>query len=91
MGTAIVIGAGPGIGLSVARRIAREGLPVGVIAPGVGGHRLGHAASVTVMGEVAPATAFDPDEIAEHHWRLHAQPPGAWEHEVVHGPEASGR
>src|SRR5687767_13244635 len=28
----IVIGAGPGIGVSVARRLAREGLPVGVIA-----------------------------------------------------------
>ena len=34
MGTAIVIGAGPGIGMSVARRIARGGLPVGVIARG---------------------------------------------------------
>jgi NAD(P)-dependent dehydrogenase (short-subunit alcohol dehydrogenase family) len=45
-----------------------------------------HAASVTVMGEVAPGTAFDPDEIAEHYWRLHTQPPAAWEHEVVHGP-----
>ena len=29
---AIVIGAGPGIGIAVARRLAREGLPVGVIA-----------------------------------------------------------
>lgn len=29
---AIVIGAGPGIGVSVARRFAREGLPVGVLA-----------------------------------------------------------
>jgi NAD(P)-dependent dehydrogenase (short-subunit alcohol dehydrogenase family) len=29
---AIVIGAGPGIGTSVARRLAREGLPVAVLA-----------------------------------------------------------
>jgi NAD(P)-dependent dehydrogenase (short-subunit alcohol dehydrogenase family) len=214
VGTAIVIGAGPGIGLSVARRVAREGLPVGVIAraeptvasatAALSGHevhgavadatdeaalrgaldeiagRLGppellvynaaliradaigelsaaqhltawaanvvgaitaaahvapgmaergrgtivitggmpepvpaytslslgkagvrtlvalldeaygaagvHVASVTVMGEVAPGTAFDPDEIAEQYWRLHAQPRGAWEHEVLHGP-----
>ncbi|MEV0193884.1 SDR family NAD(P)-dependent oxidoreductase [Kitasatospora purpeofusca] len=44
-----------------------------------------HAASVTVAGAVAPGTAFDPDDIAEHYWRLHTQPRGAWEHEVVHG------
>jgi NAD(P)-dependent dehydrogenase (short-subunit alcohol dehydrogenase family) len=50
-----------------------------------------HAASVTVLGEVAPGTAFDPDDIAEHYWRLHTQPPGAWEHEIVHGPPASAR
>jgi NAD(P)-dependent dehydrogenase (short-subunit alcohol dehydrogenase family) len=29
---ALIIGAGPGIGASVARRVAREGLPVGIIA-----------------------------------------------------------
>src|SRR6201995_2319867 len=45
-----------------------------------------HAASVTVLGEVAPGSAFDPDDIAEHYWRLHLQPRPAWEHEVVHGP-----
>jgi NAD(P)-dependent dehydrogenase (short-subunit alcohol dehydrogenase family) len=41
-----------------------------------------HVASVTVTGAVAPGTAFDPDDIAERYWRLHLQPPGAWEHEV---------
>jgi NAD(P)-dependent dehydrogenase (short-subunit alcohol dehydrogenase family) len=45
-----------------------------------------HAASVTVMGEVAPGTAFDPDDIAEYYWQLHTQPLGGWEHEVLHGP-----
>jgi NAD(P)H-dependent FMN reductase/NAD(P)-dependent dehydrogenase (short-subunit alcohol dehydrogenase family) len=43
-----------------------------------------HVATVTVTGAVAPGTAFDPDEIAEHYWRLHTQPAGAWEREVVH-------
>lgn len=43
-----------------------------------------HVATVTVAGAVAPGTAFDPDEIAEHYWRLHTQPAVAWEHEVVH-------
>jgi NAD(P)-dependent dehydrogenase (short-subunit alcohol dehydrogenase family) len=44
-----------------------------------------HAASVTVNGHVAPGTAFDPDDIAEHYWRLHTQPRHAWEQEAVHG------
>jgi NAD(P)-dependent dehydrogenase (short-subunit alcohol dehydrogenase family) len=44
-----------------------------------------HVASVTVTGAVAPGTEFDPDDIAAHYWRLHNQPRGAWEYEVVHG------
>jgi NAD(P)-dependent dehydrogenase (short-subunit alcohol dehydrogenase family) len=43
-----------------------------------------HVATVTIAGGVAPGTAFDPDEIAEHYWRLHAQPVGAWEPEVLY-------
>ncbi|MEU3479481.1 SDR family NAD(P)-dependent oxidoreductase [Streptomyces sp. NPDC033754] len=44
-----------------------------------------HVASVTVPGAVAPGTAYDPDDIAEHYWRLHNQPRECWEREVVHG------
>ncbi len=44
-----------------------------------------HVATVTVGGVVAPGTAYDPDAIADHYWRLHAQAPDAWEREVVHG------
>ena len=44
-----------------------------------------HVASVTVGGPVAPGTAYDPDDIAEHYWRLHTQPAGEWEREVRHG------
>ncbi|MEV5556500.1 SDR family NAD(P)-dependent oxidoreductase [Nonomuraea wenchangensis] len=43
-----------------------------------------HVASVTVAGPVAPGTAFDPDDIAEHYWRLHTQPRDRWQHEVLH-------
>jgi NAD(P)-dependent dehydrogenase (short-subunit alcohol dehydrogenase family) len=43
-----------------------------------------HVAAVTVAGPVAPGSAFDPDDIAEHYWRLHAQPPHAWEPELVY-------
>lgn len=52
--------------------LAREYGPSGV-----------HAATVTIGGAVAPGSRFDPDRIAEHYWRLHAQPPHAWEHEVT--------
>jgi len=43
-----------------------------------------HVATVTVAGAVAPGTAFDPDDIAELYWRLHAQPADAWEREVLY-------
>ena len=43
-----------------------------------------HVASVTVDGSVAPGTDFDPDDIAEHYRRLHAQPRARWEREVLH-------
>jgi NAD(P)-dependent dehydrogenase (short-subunit alcohol dehydrogenase family) len=40
-----------------------------------------HAATITVGGAIATGTAFDPDAIAEHYWRLHAQPREQWETE----------
>lgn len=43
-----------------------------------------HVASVTIDGPVAPGSAFDPDEIAEHYWALHAQPRSHWQREVLH-------
>lgn len=43
-----------------------------------------HAATVTVAGAVAPGTDFDPDDIAEHYWRLHTQPRHRWDREIVH-------
>lgn len=42
-----------------------------------------HVASVTVGGSVAPGTAFDPDDIAEHYWRLHVQPRNLWVRETL--------
>jgi NAD(P)-dependent dehydrogenase (short-subunit alcohol dehydrogenase family) len=45
-----------------------------------------HFASVTVDGPVAAGTDFDPDDIAEHYWRLHTQARSAWEREAYHGP-----
>jgi NAD(P)-dependent dehydrogenase (short-subunit alcohol dehydrogenase family) len=43
-----------------------------------------HVATVTIAGAVVPGTAFDPDDIAERYWQLHAQPVGAWEREVLY-------
>ncbi|MEV4169020.1 SDR family NAD(P)-dependent oxidoreductase [Nonomuraea sp. NPDC049709] len=47
-----------------------------------------HVASVTVAGPVAPGTDFDPDDIAEHYWRLHTQPRERWEREILHAGTA---
>ncbi|MFI7272944.1 SDR family NAD(P)-dependent oxidoreductase [Streptomyces sp. NPDC049879] len=47
-----------------------------------------HAASIRVDGPVAPGTAFDPDDIAAHYWRLHTEPRGRWTHEAVHSGDA---
>jgi short-subunit dehydrogenase len=44
-----------------------------------------HVATVTVGDAVAAGGPYDPDRIAGYYWRLHAQPPQAWEHEVVVG------
>ncbi len=41
-----------------------------------------HVATVTVCSAIAPGTRFDPDDIAEHYWQLHRQPPGTWEREI---------
>jgi NAD(P)-dependent dehydrogenase (short-subunit alcohol dehydrogenase family) len=42
-----------------------------------------HAATVTVGGGVAPGSLWDPEDIADHYWRLHAQQRADWTHEVV--------
>lgn len=42
-----------------------------------------HVASVTVGGPVEPGTDYDPDDIAEHYWRLHIR--DLTDHEVRHG------
>ena len=40
------------------------------------------AATVTICGNVAAGTAFDPDRIAETYWQLHVQPAESFEREV---------
>lgn len=42
-----------------------------------------HVATVTVGGAIAPGTVLDPDAIAAHYVRLHAQPASAWEREIL--------
>jgi NADP-dependent 3-hydroxy acid dehydrogenase YdfG len=42
-----------------------------------------HVATVTVAGAVEPGTAFDPDGIADHYWRLHTQPRSEWQRELT--------
>lgn len=43
-----------------------------------------HVATITIAGTVAPGGRFDPDRIAEHFTRIHAEPPGAWTVEHIH-------
>lgn len=51
-----------------------------------------HVATVTVGGPVVRGGAFDPDDIAEHYWRLHREQPDEWTTEVLHdGRSVSGR
>ena len=38
-----------------------------------------HVATVTVYGNIAPGSNFDPDDIAERYWRVHNQPRDEWE------------
>ncbi len=61
---------------ALTRLLDREYGPAGV-----------HVATVTVAGPVAAGSRFDPDRIAEEYWRLHTQPRGAWEHEVLFAGE----
>jgi NADP-dependent 3-hydroxy acid dehydrogenase YdfG len=52
--------------------LAREYEPAGL-----------HVATVTVGGGVSAGGRYDPDRIAQEYWRLHTQPRGAWEREVL--------
>lgn len=42
-----------------------------------------HVGLVTIAGQVAAGTGFDPDRIAALYWELHQEPPGAWSAERV--------
>jgi NAD(P)-dependent dehydrogenase (short-subunit alcohol dehydrogenase family) len=48
-----------------------------LVAAEVGGDGV-HAASVTIVGQVAPGTAFDPNNIAELFWTAHTHGRDAW-------------
>lgn len=50
-----------------------------------------HVGMVTVDGPIAPGTAFDPEDIAEHYWRLHGQRPDGWQVEYVYVGSARSR
>ncbi|GAA4967791.1 short-chain dehydrogenase [Nonomuraea thailandensis] len=43
---------------------------------------------VHVDGPAAAVTAFDPDDIAAHHWRLRIRPRDQWQREVLHSGRA---
>ena len=43
-----------------------------------------HVGTVTIAGFIRPSTHFAPEAIAEAYWRLHVQPPGEWDAELVY-------
>jgi short-subunit dehydrogenase len=45
-----------------------------------------HVATVTIGGLVKPGTPFDPANIAEEFWKLHIQPAGQFQREIVFRP-----
>jgi len=42
-----------------------------------------HAGTVTVTGQIAPGTAFDPGAIADAFWAMHADPPENFRSEII--------
>ena len=58
---------------ALAELVAREYEPLGV-----------HVATVTVTDAVGPGSAFDPDDIAEQYWALHAEPARSWRRGIVY-------
>ncbi|HWD85212.1 MAG TPA: hypothetical protein VG321_05640 [Solirubrobacteraceae bacterium] len=40
-----------------------------------------HAATITIVGQVARGTPFDPDNISELFWTAHTDPRDAWQTE----------
>ena len=53
-----------------------------------------HAGSLTILGQIAPGTPFDPDWIADAYWAIRNERPGAWREEYrfegAEEPAASG-
>ncbi len=43
-----------------------------------------HAGTITINGQVNPATKFSPDLISESFWKMHAQPEGQFEKEIIY-------
>jgi len=43
-----------------------------------------HVGTVTIAGQIAAGTHFDPDKIAEAYLKLHRQPPGKFETEIIY-------
>jgi short-subunit dehydrogenase len=69
--------ASPSIGKSGIRSLAYT------LAQELGGSGI-HVGTVTIAGQVATGTHFDPDKIAEAYLKLHRQPPGKFETEIIY-------
>src|SRR3954470_6079354 len=52
-----------GMGTMLARQLDADGI---------------QAASLTILGQIAPGTPFDPNSIADAYWAIRTEEPGAW-------------
>ncbi len=69
--------ASPSIGKAGIRSLAYT------LAQELGGSGI-HVGTVLIAGQVAAGTHFDPDKIAEAYLKLHRQPPGQFETEIIY-------
>jgi NADP-dependent 3-hydroxy acid dehydrogenase YdfG len=88
--TAVIFGAGAGLGGAIARRFARGGLHACVVRRKQGHVIVDGPIDMPWIRENFPQLVeqrpkdglLQPDDVAESYWSLHSQPRSAWTHEL---------
>jgi NAD(P)-dependent dehydrogenase (short-subunit alcohol dehydrogenase family) len=84
-GTILITGGGPRPERMVSLTHGKDGVRSLVrILDATYGQAGVHVASVRICKTVAAGTDCDPVELADLYWRLHSQPRGSWESEIIY-------